>query len=55
MDATSFGSYFHWPRWIWTNLALLFTLAATFSVMPPPFYYKVDGILDPNWTSLLIV
>ena len=55
MDAASLGSYAHRPRWIWTNLASLSTLAATFSAVPPPFDQKVDHILDSNWTSLSVV
>ena len=52
VDAASIGSYAQRPRWIWTNLASSFSLAATFSAVPPPLYQKVDDILDPNQTSL---
>ena len=55
VDAASIGSYAHWPRWIWTNLAPSSTLAATFSAVLPHFDQKVDDILDPNWTSLPVV
>ena len=55
VDAASIGSYAHRPQWIWTNLAPSSTLAATFSAVHPPFDQKVDDILDPNQTSLLVV
>ena len=55
VDAASLGSYAHQPRWIWTNLAPLSILAATFFVVFPPFDQKVDEILDSNRTSLLVV
>ena len=55
VDAASLGSYVHRPRWIWTNLAPLLTLAAAFSEMPPRFDQKVDHILDSNRTSLPVV
>ena len=55
VDAANRGSYSHWPRWIWTNIAPLSTLTATFFVMPPPFDQKVDDILDKNRTSLPVV
>ena len=48
MDAAKIGSYAHWPRWIWTNLAPSSTLAAAFFAVHPPFDQKVDDILDPN-------
>ena len=48
VNAMSLGSYAHQPRWIWTNLASLSTLATTFCAISPPFYQKVDDILDPN-------
>lgn len=47
--------YFHWPRWLWTNLAPLPTSTTTFFAMPPSFDQKVDHILDPNRTSLPII
>jgi hypothetical protein len=55
VDAASLGSYAHRPRWIWTNLAPLSTLAAAFFAVLPPFDHKVDDILDPNRTSLPVV
>ena len=55
VDVPSLGSYSHRPRWIWTNLAPLSTLAAIFCVMPPPFDRKVDDILDPNRISLSVI
>ena len=55
VDAASFGSYAHRPRWIWTNLAPLSTLAAAFSAVPLPFNQKVDDILNTNRTSLPVV
>ena len=55
VDATNIGSYAHRVVWIWTNLALSSTLAATYYAVPPSFDQKVDDILIPNWTSLLVV
>ena len=55
VDAAGLGSYSHRPRWLWTNLAPLSTLAAAFSAVPLPSYQKVDDILDPNRTSLPVV
>ena len=55
VDAASIGFYAHRPQWIWTNLASLSTLAATFSVVHPPFNQKVDDILDLNRTFLPVV
>ena len=55
VDVAGLGSYSHWLWWLWTNLALLFILAAAFFAVPPPFDKRVDAILDPNRTSLPIV
>jgi hypothetical protein len=55
VDVASLGSYSHRPWWIWTNLAPLSTLAAVFFVVFVYFDRKVDDILDPNRTSLLVV
>jgi hypothetical protein len=55
VDAGSFGSYAHRPRWSWTNFASLSTLVVAFSSMPPPFDQKMDDILDSKWTYLPIV
>ena len=55
VDAASLGSYTYRPRWILTNLAPLSTLIAACSVVPLFFDQKVDDILDPNQTSLLVV
>ena len=55
MDSVRLGSYSHRPRWPWVKLASLFTLVATFFVVPSPFYQKVNDILNPNWTFLPVV
>ena len=55
VDAAGLGFCSHRPRWIWTNIAPIFTLASTFFTMFLQFDKKVDGILDPNQTFLLIV
>ena len=55
VDATGLGSYSHRPQWIWTNLALLSTLAAIFFCSASSFNTKVNDILDPNRTSLPVV
>ena len=55
VDVASLGSYAHRPRWIWTNIISLSTLAPVFSEAPPPFDQKVDDILDPNRIFLPVV
>ena len=48
VDAGVLGSYFHQPRWLWTNLAPPSSLATTFSAMLPPFDQKMDDILNSH-------
>lgn len=55
VHAAGLGSYSHQPWWLGTNLTPPYTLAATFSTVPPSFDKKVDDILDPRWTSLPVV
>ena len=55
VNAASLGSYAHLPRYVWTNLAPLTTLAATLFAVRPSFDHKVNDILDPNRTSLPVV
>ena len=45
----------HHPRWLWTNFAPLSILAVAFFVVPSPFNYKVDDILDPHLIFLSVV
>ena len=55
VDATSLGSYSYRPRWIWTNLASLSTLATTFYAVPLRCDQKVHDMLDKKRISLPIV